>query len=73
MRRNYTSQEKEMEVKRYLSGESVSIISKSTDIARSTIYAWTKKHMMIATKRKIPLIYEITKHYCKGVKDRKEL
>lgn len=44
MRRNYTSQEKEMVVKRFLCGETVTAISKSTDISRSTIYAWTKAY-----------------------------
>ena len=44
MRRNYTSKEKEMVVKRFLCGETVTAISKSTDIARSTIYAWTKAY-----------------------------
>ena len=44
MRRNYTSQEKEMVVKRFLCGETVTAISKSTDISRSTIYALTKAY-----------------------------
>ena len=44
MRRNYTSKEKEMVVKRFLCGETVTAISKSTDISRSTIYAWTKAY-----------------------------
>lgn len=55
MRRNYTSKEKEMVVKRFLCGETVTAISKSTDISRSTIYAWTKKAYDDCNKKKNPV------------------
>lgn len=42
MQKNYTSEFKNQIVQRYVEGESVSSISKSTKLSRSTIYIWLK-------------------------------
>lgn len=42
MRKNYTIEFKEKIVRRFIDGETVSKISKSTNLSRSTIYNWLK-------------------------------
>lgn len=42
MQKNYTAEFKNKIIRRYVEGESVSSISKSTNISRSTIYIWLK-------------------------------
>lgn len=42
MQKNYTTEFKNKIIRRYVEGESVSSISKSTELSRSTIYIWLK-------------------------------
>ena len=42
MQKNYTTEFKNKIIRRYVEGESVSSISKSTKLSRSTIYIWLK-------------------------------
>ena len=44
MNQKYTTEEKNNLILRYLSGESVNHIAKSTNIPRSTLYSWIKQH-----------------------------
>ena len=42
--KTYTEEQKKEIINRYLNGESVSLLSKSRGIARSTIYLWIEEH-----------------------------
>ena len=44
MNKNYSNTEKQKYIKRYLSGESVTSISSTAKIPRSTLYAWLKEY-----------------------------
>lgn len=44
MKKNYTTEEKQIVVQAYLGGKSATILSREYGIPRSTIYYWVKKH-----------------------------
>jgi transposase-like protein len=41
----YTSKEKESIIQKYKSGQTISLISKESGIARGTIYSWLKENL----------------------------
>lgn len=46
-----TKEEKELAVKRYLSGESASALISEIGISRSTLYLWVKQFREVQMKR----------------------
>ena len=53
MKKNYTTEEKQIVVQAYLNGKSATILSREYSVPRSTVYYWVKQHRQaIAEKEK---------------------
>ena len=44
MKKNYTTEEKQIVVQAYLNGKSATILSREYSVPRSTVYYWVKQH-----------------------------
>ena len=62
MKKNYTTEEKQIVVQAYLNGKSATILSREYSVPRSTIYHWVSNAQALVLKRSEGNFYKIKRY-----------